>query len=103
MIERYTIKFGPAVSQKELEEALHGPTFNDFVECDECRKKPGSPQLCDDCLRRRGEFEKTIGKSQPIPDLKKMKARIEVIGDFEDLKAITELLKQRSNKSKPAN
>jgi hypothetical protein len=23
MIERYTIKFGPAVSQKELEKALH--------------------------------------------------------------------------------
>jgi hypothetical protein len=25
MIDRYTIKFGPAVSQKELEKALHEP------------------------------------------------------------------------------
>ena len=97
MIDHYTIKFGPAVSQKELEKALHGPDFNDFVECDECRKKPGSPQLCDDCLRRRGEFEKTIGKSQPIPDLKKMKARIEFIGDFEDVRKIRDVIKSLSN------
>jgi hypothetical protein len=24
-----------------------------FQECDECRVKPGSPVLCDDCLERR--------------------------------------------------
>ena len=58
MIERYTIKFGPAVSQKELEKALHGsgdtPTHSNF---------------------------------------NKMKARIEVIGDFEDLKTLHALLK----------
>jgi hypothetical protein len=85
MIERYTIKFGPAVSQNELE-GLHGPDFNDFVECDGCGKKPGSPVLGEDCLRRRAEFEETIGKPQPVPDLHMMKAQIEVVCDFEDLR-----------------
>lgn len=94
MIDRYTIKFGPAVSQKELEKALHGPDFNDFEECDECRKKPGKPMLCADCLRRRAEFEKTIGKPQTIPDLHKMKARIEFVGDFEEVKRVVEFMKQ---------
>jgi hypothetical protein len=69
MIERYTIKFGPAVSQKELEKALN-----------ESGETPAQ-----------------------IPDLHKMKARIEFVGDFEDLKAITEILKQRSNKSNTAS
>jgi hypothetical protein len=32
MIERYTIKFGPAVSQKELEKALNDPTMQGEVE-----------------------------------------------------------------------
>lgn len=31
----------------------------EFVECDECAAKPGSPELCDDCLKRRAEFEAT--------------------------------------------
>ena len=60
MIERYTIKFGPAVSQKELEKALHDS---------------GDTPL-------------------KIPDLHKMKARIEIVGDFEDLKKIAETLKE---------
>lgn len=64
MIERYTIKFGPAVSQKELEKALHGS----------------------------GETP-----TQP-PELHKMKARIEVVGDFEDLKKLMALLKQLAGK-----
>jgi len=53
MIDRCTIKFGPAVSQKELEKLL---------------------------TTGEGEFQ--------IPQLKMMKARIEVVGDFEDLKKI---------------
>jgi hypothetical protein len=63
MIERYTIKFGPAVSQKELEEALD---------------KPGL------------ESEAAVSR------LHKMKARIEVICDFEDLKRLTTALKELS-------
>jgi hypothetical protein len=62
MIERYTIKFGPAVSQKELEKLLH--------EAHEAT----SPAI--------------------LATLHKMKARIEVVGDFEDLKKLNELVKQ---------
>jgi hypothetical protein len=62
MIERYTIKFGPAVSQKELEKALH--------------QDGGLPP---------GEY---------ADKLKKVKARLEVIGDFEDLKKVSDFLKE---------
>jgi hypothetical protein len=55
MIERYTIKFGPAVSQKELEKLLL----------------------------------MTSEPERQHPELHKMKARIEVIADFIDLKKIT--------------
>lgn len=61
MIERYTIKFAPAVSQKELEKALH---------------------------------ESGDTPSQNVPDIHKMKARIELIGDFEDVKKIAAFLKE---------
>jgi hypothetical protein len=64
MIERYTIKFGPALSQKELEKALHEPGLEN-----------------DEAIKR----------------VNKMKARIEVIGDFEDIKKLKELLKQLSS------
>lgn len=59
MIERDTIKFDPAVSQKELEKILTGiePKINEAL-------------------------------------LHKMKARIEIVGDFEDLKKIAEMLKE---------
>jgi hypothetical protein len=57
MIERYTIKFGPAVSQKELEKALH-----------------------------------ESGDTPVHSQLNKMKARIEIVCDFEDLKRIREFL-----------
>jgi hypothetical protein len=63
MIERYTIKFGPAVSQKELEKIINT-----------------------------GE-----GKFHP-DDLKKMRARIEFIGDVEDVKKVSEMLKELSRK-----
>jgi hypothetical protein len=59
MIGRYAIKFGAAVSQKELEKRLH-----------ESGEAPAQ-----------------------LPDLKTIKARVEFIGDFDDLKKISELLK----------
>lgn len=59
MIERYTIKFGPAVSQKELEKALHGD-----------------------------------GETLNHATLTKMKARIEIVADFEDLKKIDAAIKR---------
>jgi len=65
MIDRYTIKFAPAVSQKELEKALHEPGLH----------------------------------AEQIPTrIHKMKARIEVICDFEDLKTLTEMLKKLEHK-----
>jgi hypothetical protein len=63
MIDRYTIKFGPAVSQKELEKALHEPG----LENDEVTNR-----------------------------VHKMKARIEILCDFQDIKKLSELLKQLS-------
>jgi hypothetical protein len=63
MIERYTIKFGPAISQKELEKALHED-----------------------------------GETPNHTNLTKMKARIEFIGDFDDIKRVKELLKSLSKK-----
>jgi hypothetical protein len=63
MIERYTIKFGPAVSQKELEKLLH----TDLTPHETNR-------------------------------LSLMKARIELIGDFEDVKKLKELLTGLSRK-----
>ena len=62
MIERYTIKFSPAVSQKELEKALHEEGM---------------------------QGEVAISKR-----LYKMKARIEVIGDFEDFKKVAAVLEK---------
>jgi hypothetical protein len=59
MIERYTIKFGPAVSQKELEKELN-----------------------------------ESGDISVIPKLNQMKARIEIVGDFEDLKKVVTFIKQ---------
>jgi hypothetical protein len=59
MIERYTIKFGPAVSQKELERALH-----------------------------------ESGEAPTHTNLIKMKARIEIVADFEDLKKIDAFIKE---------
>lgn len=30
----------------------------EFMECDSCRAKPGSPQLCTGCLHNRSAIEK---------------------------------------------
>jgi hypothetical protein len=63
MIERYTIKFGPAVSQKELEKALHAPSLD-----------------------------------QVKADLGRVKARIEVVCEFSDLRELEQYLKGSSGK-----
>lgn len=61
MIERYIIKFGPAVTQKELEKALNEAT------------DPAA-----------------------LSKLPKMKARIELIADIEDIRKLTKTLKELS-------
>jgi hypothetical protein len=58
MIERYTIKFGPAVSRKELEKALH--------------------------------------ENADLSKAHHLKARIELVGEAEDIKKLSELLKELS-------
>jgi len=63
MIERYSIKFSPAISQDELRKTLEG-----MMEYD----------------------------PQNLDRLHKMKARIEVVCDFSDLREIRSLLEQRS-------
>jgi hypothetical protein len=63
MIERYTIKFAPAVSQEELRQKLEGMTDYNPEELDR---------------------------------LHKMKAKIEVVCDFSDLREIRALLETRS-------
>jgi hypothetical protein len=62
MIDRYTIKFGPAVSQKELEKALNEAT---------------DPAV--------------------LSRLHKMKARIEIVADIEDIHKLMQMLKELSN------
>ncbi len=37
----------------EYQACKHGPMPDNYKECDECAKKPGSPVLCADCLERR--------------------------------------------------
>ena len=61
MIDRYTIKFGPAVTQKELEVALHG--------------EPGTRN------------------DATLTQLHKMKARVEFVGDFKDVKRVSDSIK----------
>ena len=67
MIERYTIKFGPVVSQKELEKAL-----NEDLNLHDPNK------------------------------LSLLKARVEVIGSFEDLKKIRDFIVALSERGLPA-
>lgn len=63
MVERYTIKFGPAVSQKELERLL------------------------------------ATGEGNIDPShFHKLKARIEFVGEFEDVKKASEFIKRHSKK-----
>lgn len=49
-------------------DALSFFSFNseEFIECEECHKKAGSPPLCNDCLRRRDEFYATQRENPPI-------------------------------------
>jgi hypothetical protein len=76
MIERYTIKFGPAVSQKELEKALHEPMFTTDEPTAEVKQ---------------GD---SIVVTARASRLHAFKARIEVICDFEDLKKLSEILRE---------
>lgn len=66
-----------------------------FVECDSCRAKPGSPTLCPSCLERRAKHSraeegKTLARRQREVELSNL------IGELDDehLEELTELLEQ---------
>lgn len=80
MIEKYTIKFGAAVSQKELEEALHEPMF--IPDDPSIELKPGDKVVISGVRATLNQF----------------KARIELVGDFEDIKKLSHILKDLSKK-----
>jgi hypothetical protein len=42
---------------------------SNFFECDDCRRKPGSPVLCSDCLERRSELPRKIPNQCRLPRL----------------------------------
>lgn len=44
--------------QIRVHEALYPPNPDDFKECDTCRAKPGSPELCSGCLHNRDLIQK---------------------------------------------
>jgi len=50
--------YGGGTIFQQVYEILHPADPNDFLECDECRAKPGSPQLCKGCLSNRSLIEK---------------------------------------------
>ena len=77
MIDHHTIKFGPAVSQKELEKLLNAPLV---TKGGETVLEPGDKI-----------FLETVGSN-----LHKLKVRVEFVGDFEDVKKVKELMKQLS-------
>lgn len=45
--------------ERELSDEACGIVYEKFEECPSCAAKPGSPELCEDCLRRRSEFYAT--------------------------------------------
>ena len=40
-------------SPKDKERRIEEPIKTEFVECDTCKAKPGSPYLCSGCLKNR--------------------------------------------------
>ena len=47
---------------KKLKQRVEAIKSKTFIECDICRAKPGSPELCGDCIRRRDEVAKNRKK-----------------------------------------
>ncbi len=47
----------------------------EFVECDTCRAKPGSPVLCGGCLRNRFVISALKERIKPNQEVKKFRER----------------------------
>lgn len=52
-IAEHATGYGGQKYFREVMEILDPPNPKEFLECDACRAKPGSPQLCSGCLHNR--------------------------------------------------
>ncbi len=59
-IAQNLVTYGGGSIADRVHEILYPPDPKQFLECDTCRAKPGSPQLCNGCLHNRT----LIGKLQ---------------------------------------
>lgn len=50
--------YGGGFVDKQVKEILYPPNPSKFLECDTCRSKSGSPELCKGCLHNRALIEK---------------------------------------------
>lgn len=50
--------YGGGDIYQQVHEILYPPSPDEFMECDSCRAKPGSPQLCKGCLHNRALISK---------------------------------------------
>lgn len=50
--------YGDSTIYSQIREILNPPSPNDFLECDTCRAKAGSPTLCKGCLHNRDLVER---------------------------------------------
>lgn len=59
--------YGGGSVYDKVHEIMYPPDKNDFLECDTCRAKPGSPTLCKGCLHNRTlieDMKKTMNKKE---------------------------------------
>jgi len=59
----------------------------EFIECDECRIKPGSPLLCTDCLDRRNYYSKHGKCRAPKQCTPEVQARARAYDEYWEIKA----------------
>lgn len=52
-IASYASTYGGQMFPTKVREILNPPDPDKFMECDSCRAKPGSPDLCKGCLHNR--------------------------------------------------
>ena len=61
-IAGYARNYGSGLQLSQVLDILNPPNPKEFLECDTCRAKPGSPDLCKGCLHNRALIEKLTNK-----------------------------------------
>jgi len=57
----------------------------EFMECEECRKKPGSPDLCESCVHNRIAIDRLLKKNSKLKKkITAMKAIVDLIIEISD-------------------